>query len=406
MKSFGQRLLAEQVAAFEPTTEDLEICRRSLQDTVAVAYAARDHSLAAVIEKESPPFRLAALGHVLDYDDLHLPSTSHLSVVCAMAALAAGGSGDSYLSGAMTMARIGAALGWRHYEIGWHTTCTAGAPAAAVAASTAMGLSPQAMANAIGLSLSGAGGVQRSFGGDGKSIQVGLAVDTGLRAAALAARGARSASGVLDEWLRIHGAQQPELIVGPEHPTQSLAGSLAVKVFPCCYALQRPMVAASELRKSGVCSEEVRSITVYAPEATMKPLIHHRPTSGLEGKFSLEYGVAAALLDEYPGFASFDDRAVERREAQAVAQLVRFAPEPGGDSLLSGRCLLTAELRDGSRREVAIKVPPGAPGGETFPTFFHQKIIDCGLSTMDLSLTSWESARDFVFAELLGATIP
>ena len=28
------------------------------------------------------------------------------------------------------MARLGSALGWRHYSAGWHATCTAGAPAA------------------------------------------------------------------------------------------------------------------------------------------------------------------------------------------------------------------------------------------------------------------------------------
>ena len=51
----------------------------------------------------------------------------------------------------------------------------------------------------------------------------------------------------------------------------------------------------------------------------MAPLIHHRPETGLQGKFSLEYGLAAALLDRYPGSGSFTDAAVRRPEARRLA---------------------------------------------------------------------------------------
>lgn len=37
--------------------------------------------------------------------------------------------------------------------------------------------------------------------------------------------------------------------------------------------------------------------------------------TGLQGKFSLEYSVVAALLDDFPGFASFENEPVRRPEA-------------------------------------------------------------------------------------------
>src|SRR5919107_4733932 len=113
--------------------------------------------------------RWAAFAHVLDFDDLHMPSTTHVSAVSVPVALATGGGARAYLAGAGVLARLGTALGWPHYERGWHATCTAGAPAAAVAATVALGGGREEIAAAIALALPAAGGVQRAFGTAAKS---------------------------------------------------------------------------------------------------------------------------------------------------------------------------------------------------------------------------------------------
>ena len=134
--------------------------------------------------------RWAVAGHVLDFDDLHMPSTTHVSVVCVPTALATdGGGARAYLAAAGVMARLGTALGWRHYSAGWHATCTAGAPAAAAGAAVALGLPAERIAAAMALAVPAAGGVQRAFGTDAKSLQVGFAVEAGIRAARLRGRG-------------------------------------------------------------------------------------------------------------------------------------------------------------------------------------------------------------------------
>ena len=180
------------------------------------------------------------------------------------------------------MARLGVALGWPHYERGWHATCTAGAPAAAVAA--AVGDGPRRRAGsptAMALAVPAAGGVQRAFGTAAKSLQVGFAVDAGVRAAELAGGGrvrrsvARWTSG--SRWSA--ATPRGSTLDGPAIP-----GGLAIKLFPCCYALQRPIAAARELRGD---ARRRRAIRVRTPAATLQPLIHDRPRTGLEGKFSL-----------------------------------------------------------------------------------------------------------------------
>ena len=199
--------LAEWAYGYEPDAEDLALARRSLLDTVAVTLAARDHPVSALAAELPDAARWAAVGHVLDFDDLHIESTTHISVVIVPAVLAAGGDARAYLAGAGVMARLGTLLGWSHYAAGWHATCTAGAPAAAVAAGVAWGLTPERLATAMALAVPGASGVQAAFGTHGKSLQVGFAAEAGVRAARLARAGATADPRAVDAWLELVGAQ-------------------------------------------------------------------------------------------------------------------------------------------------------------------------------------------------------
>ena len=145
--------LADWAAELEPADDERELARRALVDTVAVTLAASGDPVARMTAGMPEPLRWTATGHVLDFDDVHLPSTSHVSVVCVSAALACGGGARAYLAGAGVMARLGTALGWSHYGSGWHTTCTAGAPAAAVAAGVALGLDADGLRRAMALAV-------------------------------------------------------------------------------------------------------------------------------------------------------------------------------------------------------------------------------------------------------------
>lgn len=381
--------LAQWATSLPPTADDLSLADRSLADTLAVALAAREHRVTRLAASLPDGARWAVAAHVLDFDDLHMPSTTHISAVCVPAALAAGGAARAYLAGAGVMARLGAALGWPHYSAGWHATCTAGAPAAAAAATVALGLTADQTATALALAVPGAGGVQRAFGTDNKSLQVGFAVQAGIRAAELAADGARADPAALDDWLGLVGGDRARLdLAGPAVP-----GGLAVKIYPCCYALQRPISALAELASGGLRADEVQRISVHTLAAAVTPLIHHRPETGLQGKFSLEYGLAAALLDGYPGRDSFTDAAVRRPEARRLAELVGTTLAPGGTGLLDG--VFTAEVLDGGGqvRAVSLQYPPGSPQRPPAAAEFQAKLDDClaGLPAGPAELT-WAHA--------------
>ena len=313
---------------------------RSLVDTVAVALAARDHRVTRLAASLPDGARWAVAAHVLDFDDLHMESTTHISAVCVPTALATGGGARAYLAGAGVMARLGNALGWPHYSAGWHATCTAGAPASAAGAAVALGLTADQIATAIALAVPGAGGVQRAFGTDAKSLQVGFAVDAGIRAATLAAAGAQADPAALDEWLTLVGGD-------PARPTcpgpRSPAGwrSRSTRAATRCSARSARWRSWPSGPPGPRCAGSCPHPGGHAGPADPSPAGHRAA-----GQVQPGVRAAAALLDGYPGFASFTDDAVRRPAARRLAGLVEIKLEPGGTWLLDGE--LVAELHTAS----------------------------------------------------------
>ncbi|MDQ3028517.1 MAG: MmgE/PrpD family protein, partial [Actinomycetota bacterium] len=310
---------------------------------------------------------------------------------CVPVALLTGGGPRAYLAGAGVMARIGTALGWKHYAGGWHATTTAGALGAAVTASVARGLDADGLARAMALAVPAAGGMQRAFGTDAKSLQIGMAAEAGVRAAALAAAGATADLGVVEAWLRLLGGDPTAVdLRGPAVP-----GGLAIKLYPACYALQRPISALrSAVAGINLDPAAVEAIEVRTPASSVQPLIHHDPQDGLQGKFSLEYAAATALLDQRHGFDEFSDDAVRRPEAQRLVGLVDTTLEQSGDWLLAGEVHVVVHTADGTH-EATLDYPPGSPQRPPTEDELHEKLTTClAGSGTDHAAITWDGSVD------------
>src|SRR5271165_2757983 len=85
------RTLGRWASDLDPTDDDLTLANRSLLDTVAVMLAARHHPVTALAASLPEGARWAVAAHILDFDDLHMPSTTHISAVCVPTALATAG---------------------------------------------------------------------------------------------------------------------------------------------------------------------------------------------------------------------------------------------------------------------------------------------------------------------------
>src|SRR3990170_6149296 len=76
-----------------------------------------------------------------------------------------------------------------------------------------------------------------------------------------------------------------------------LETGITVKLYPSCAGTHPTLDAVLDLRRRhGITHDEVDRVDVVVDEVTPTILIYDRPATGLEGKFSLPFCVAAALV--------------------------------------------------------------------------------------------------------------
>jgi 2-methylcitrate dehydratase PrpD len=352
---------------------------RALIDTVGVALAGRGEAVSRSVwrygvstsgaqaarigagpwgSRERWPAEVAALyngvaGHVLDFDDVTSPLRGHPSIALLPPLVALAQERDlpgsrlasAYVVGFEVMVRLARAMVHDHYAKGWHATTTLGTVGSAVACCHLLGLSEAQTVSAIGLAVAQAAGTRGNFGTMAKSYQAGHCGASAVRAALLAELGVDGAPDALDGpqgFACLYGASEdlgPALegleFVGDTHGAafELAVSGLEVKKYPMCYAAHRAIDGMLDLRaEHGFRADAVRGIHVTANRRAFVPLIHDRPRTGLEGKFSMQYAMAAALLDGHVRLSSFTDEQVQRPEAQELLRRVSCAEDAGAET--------------------------------------------------------------------------
>ncbi|WP_114591296.1 MmgE/PrpD family protein [Euzebya pacifica] len=271
---------------------------------------------------------LATVGHVLDFDDTFTPGLAHLSSPTAAAALAMA----SHLDGDVAVVAQGHRRGWEFmaamtrahhpalYDLGWHPTAVCGAPAAAVAAGTVLGLDGEDLTQAVRLAALGTGGLQAAFGSDGKSLQVGLAAQTGVTAAHLARKGTDLGDRVDYEWGRAHGSES-----AAEPMRLDAVVDNWIKAYACCLQTHTSIEAAWEATRSGATAGAPVKVTVHPLSRRAAPL--DAVSSPLESKFSIPYLTAFVLSRGRP--PTFTDLQRVDADAAALVPTVTVVEDPG-----------------------------------------------------------------------------
>lgn len=137
------------------------------------------------------------IAHATDFDDYHEETVIHATGSCLPTVLALaqylGRTGKDVLNalvvGVDVCIRVGLGLGSYHYELGWHSTATAGRFGATAAACRLLGLSQEQIVNALGICGTQTAGLRQVFGSMTKPFNAGKAAMDGFIAAMLASRG-------------------------------------------------------------------------------------------------------------------------------------------------------------------------------------------------------------------------
>jgi 2-methylcitrate dehydratase PrpD len=173
-------------------------------------------------------------------------------------------------------------------------------------------------------------------------------------------------------------------------PLEDLVGQLAkpwemtepgvyVKRWPCCYCNHRPIGGMLQLmKKHGIKADEVTAIAIGFPPGSDTALVSHNPTTGLEGKFSIEYVAAATVLDGKLTLETFTDAMVQRPEVRAMmAKARRYRIEDKG--IFSGVHGYNDVVIDTARGrfETRVEIVPGSPAWPMTAQDRVEKFMDC-----------------------------
>jgi aconitate decarboxylase len=273
------------------------------------------------------------MAHALDFDNtwypLNHPTSPTLPALLAIAEHH--GLGGKKIIEAMVAAfevqgRLRLAATGLETGSGFHKPGTTGQFGAVTAAAKMLGLNRQQMLMAFGIAGSRAGSISINTGTMTKSSHSGHAARMGVECAVLAQMGFTGSAdvfgpkGFFDTFL--FGKAEPRLLVENfGTPLRMVDPGVGFKKHPSNYFTHRPIDAALALREEHhIKAADIDSVEVVFPrfDYVNRP----QPETGLDGKFSVQYTTAIALLDGEITVDSFDN--ARRFAPDAVALLSKI----------------------------------------------------------------------------------
>ena len=393
--------LTERIADFvlntqwsEIPVETVELGKKSILDGLGLALSGSKAETAGLIQQyveslgcESGaatvlgsgakyPARFAALVngiaiHVDDFDDTQLAAAKdrvygllvHPTVCVLPAALAAAEVGGkrgkdllvAYQVGVEVECKIAEAISPRHYEDGFHSTGTCGVFGGASACARLKGLDAIHTARAFAIAASQAAGLRENFGTMMKPFQAGHATESGVVAADLAALGWTGAEQILEAqrgfFHAYGGTYDPAVVMDRLGKPWTLQDpGVSIKPFPSGSLTHPGMTELLRLiQTNSIRAADLEKVEVGTNHNMLNTLIHHRPTTGLQAKFSMEFCLSILLLDGKADQTKFTDGVVNRPDVQQMMRRVRFYTDPeaekaGYDKMTT---ILKITLKDG-----------------------------------------------------------
>lgn len=380
---------------YEDIPQDvLQLARRQVLDTIGVGLAGSVQASSDIIRRmvqkwegrqdatvwaaqfkcPSPNAALAngTSCHALDFDDYWQTMSVHPSSVLIAAIMAAGetnqSSGRQFLAALIAGYEVAGKLGMAikpGHQRRYHPTPVIGTMAAAAAVSNLMKLSETQLRMAMGIAASMAGGIDSQSGTMTKSLHAGLAARNGVMAAQLAAEGLTANSSVLDTRRGFFEAffdgpfELGKAISSLGSPYHIISPGIGIKMYPSGWRLHHSFEAMLSLvTRYDIKPEQVKKIDVGVPHDRYFNL--NKVHSGLEGKFSMQYHVAMAVLDRRLTIESFSDSRALAPDVQdfisRVVNQIDKSISPAEEKVFSW---VTIWLNDGRSLTEKVETPRG-----------------------------------------------
>ncbi|MCP4564540.1 MAG: MmgE/PrpD family protein [Bosea sp.] len=310
--------------------------------------------------------------HGEDFDDTFEGGPVHAGAVIVPAVLAAAEhhdlSGEAVRRGIAVgtelMCRMSLVAPQAIHKACFHPTAVIGAPAAAAAVASAIGLTPKQIAHAIGIAGSLASGIIEYLA-DGswtKRLHAGAAAQAGIRAAFLAEAGFLGPATMIEGHHGFYRAFAPSKAPDFAPLLDGLGENwvletLAFKPYACGTMTQPFVDCAIALARQGIRAEDIVGLECEVGEGTVhrlwEPLaLKQAPPNAYAAKFSTPYCVAVGFLDGGAGLGQFTEERVAEQSVRALAAKVSYLINPADEYPRNFSGHIKATLKDGSVREM------------------------------------------------------
>jgi 2-methylcitrate dehydratase PrpD len=360
----------------------------------------------------APRFAAFANGiaiHADDYDDTQLatkpdrvygllthPTAPVLPAVLAVAEQERASGADvldAYLIGTEVEMKTAEAIDPRHYRDGFHSTGTLGAIGAAAAVSRLRRADLPSTARALGIAASQSAGLRENFGTMTKPFHAGRAAESGVLSVDFALRGWTAAENILEAPRGFFNA------AGGGYDGASLEGALgnpwsfdspgvSIKPHPSGSLTHPGMrVMLGLIEEHDIRAAEVRRVRVGTNKNMPNALIHHRPRTELNAKFSMEFCMAVLLLERRAGLAQFTDAVVQRPDVQSLIERIDFGvdAEAEAEGYEKMTTIVEVTLADGRVVSGRADFGKGSPSDPMTDVELEAKFRDC---------TAWAGVSD------------
>ena len=422
--------LTQEVASYVARTrfrdipkDVVQLARGFILDGLGVALAGSTDECARIVQSHirhaagrgeasilgtalSAPLPKAALangvaGHAMDYDDTQLSTSkeavygllTHPTTPVLAAVLAIGEkekiSGEefvlAYIIGIEVECRIADAINPRHYQSGFHSTATMGGLGAAVAVGKILRLKEEPLIRTLGIAASMASGLRENFGTMTKPLHAGRAAENGLNAALLARDGFTAAANILEArrgfFNAMAGGFDENKISGRlGAPYFMKEPGISIKPYPSG-SLSHPAqdLILDLVRDHDLSAADIERIDVGTNSNVPNALIYPMPKTALEGKFSIPFCMAIAVLERKAGIAQFQDRKVRDKKVIELMKRVNLYVDDdlerlGYDQV---RSRIRIALKNGRTLEGRYDVARGHPEKPMSWAELGDKFRDC-----------------------------
>jgi 2-methylcitrate dehydratase PrpD len=373
--------------------------------------------------KASPRFAAFVNGisiHADDFDDTQLaiakdrvygllthPTAPVLPAVFAIAEVA-GLSGKemmvAYFAGVEVETKISEAIAPRHYVDGFHSTGTCGSFGSVAASARLRRLTLELTLSAFGIAGAEAAGLRENFGTMTKPFQAGHAAENGVAAADLASLGWTAADRILDAprgfFHAYGGSFDSEAILNKLGSPWTFADpGVSLKPYPSGSLSHPAMTAMLRLvQKHDIAPSDVEKVDVGTNQNMPNALIHHRPQTGLQAKFSMEFCVAVLLLERQASLSHFTDDFVKRPNVQEMVSRINFYVDPiaekaGYDKMTS---IVTIHLKSGKTLTDRADFAKGSPADPMTMEEVNTKFRGCA------DYAKWPKAKTDAIIDAIG----